>query len=534
MPNVLPGAAIGKVGTEAHATAIGIDGGDGLDSIDSNGKIDLSAVANATGASINVNLQGGAAVGDGRTSAEANTTGISGGAEKDSITLQSSSMMIGVSDAKTGTTGVSVNLIGAASVNANIDATARGTGIDGGDGDDTLTNLGTIDWTAMSDARASSVSVNLVGAALGGATTLSTATATGIAGGDRRRYDRELQGTVTLTADAKTKSGGVTVSLAGNAEADSNIQAIASAVGIDGGSGKDAITSSGAIKSTATADAPATSVNVNIAGTALGDARTTAEANSIGIRGGEGDDTLLNFSTIEASSTATTSAHNVSVVIAGLASSSRDVLTATTNASGIVGNEGSDFIGNEGDVTVTATSTTTISGSTVNIFGVSQSGGTANTNVTAVGLDGGAADDVITNLAKLTVGSTGTMTIDRGNFEFGGVASADGTLISMTRATGIAGGDGADQIRNEGEIQVTSSSALTATGDTTAVFGLASAGAALNANARAIGIDGGEGADNIINIGILKATSSATMTSARPSFTCRRQLVRGCYAGVDF
>ena len=520
MPNVLPGAAIGKVGTESHATAMGIDGGDGLDTIDSNGKIDLSAVANAPGASINVNLQvqGGAAMGDGRTSAQAATIGISGGAEKDSITLQSSSMMIGLSDAKTGTTGVSVNLIGAASVNANIDATARGTGIDGGDGDDTLTNLGTIDWTAMSDARASSVSVNLIGAALGGATTVSTASATGIAGGIGDDTIENF-GTVTLTADAKTKSGGVTVSLAGNAAADSNIQAIANAMGIDGGSGKDTITNRGAIKATATADAPATSTDVNIAGTALGDARTIAEATSIGMQGGSEGDTLHNFSTIEATSTATTSADKVSVVIAGLASSSKDVLTATAKSSGITGGEGVDDIKSEGDVTVNASATTTIAGSTVNIFGVAQSGGTANTDVSAVGFDGGEGDDVVRNFAELAVTSTGTMTIDRGNFEFGGVASADGTLISMTRATGMAGGKGADVIRSEGEVKVTSSATLTATGDTTAIFGEATAAAGLNANAGAVGIDGGEGADTIDNFALLKSESLATMTSTRPSFT---------------
>ena len=530
LPGPTGGAAIGKVGTSAHATATGIDGGAGEDAIESNGKIDLSAVASAPGASVNVNLQAaGAALADGRTSAEAAATGISGGAEKDSVTLRADSVMIGVSDAKTGTTGVSVNLIGATSVNANIDATARGTGIDGGDGDDTLTNLGSIDWTALSDARASSVSINLVGAALGGATTLSSATATGIAGA-AGEDTIENHGTMTLTADAKTTSGGVTVSLAGHAAADSNIQAVAEAVGIDGGSGKDTITSRGAIQATATADAPASSVDVNIAGTALGDARTSAQATSIGLQGGGEDDTLRNFSTIEAASTATTSADDVSVVIAGLASSSKDVLTATARSSGIAGGEGADDMYSAGDVTVSANATTTIGGSTVNIFGVSQSGGTANANVTAVGLDGGAGDDGIHNFAKLTVGSTGTMTIDRGNFEFGGVASAEGSLISSTSATGIAGGAGADSLYNQGDIEVTSSATLTATGNTTAVFGAASAGAALTADATAIGMDGGKDTDvppaeedlkvqTLSNTGTLTVTSAATMTSARPSFT---------------
>ena len=538
LPNVGGGAAIGKMGAEAHATSVGIDGGQGKDTIESKGNIDLSAVASAPGVSVNVNLQGaGAAVGDGRTSAEAITKGISGGAGDDTVisgsmdndTVQANSVMTGVSDAKTGTTGVSVNLIGASSVNANIDATAVGTGIDGGDGADTLTNLGSIDWTAKSDARNSGVSVNLIGAALGGATTLSSATATGIDGGSGNDTIVN-QGLVTVTADAKTKSGGVSVSLAGDAEADSNLQAIARAVGIDGGSGNDHVENHSTVKATAIADAPASSVNVNIAGAALGDARTTAEARSTGIQGGDGDDTLLNFSTIEAKSTATTNANNVSVVIAGLASTSKDVLTATAASTGLAGGKGKDTIASQGEITATADSSTTVTGSSVNIFGVSKSGGTTNADVTAVGLDGGEDDDVISNFAKVTVGSTGTMTIDKGTFEFGGVASADGTLISNTRATGIAGGTGADSIYTEGEVQVTASSHLTATGNTTATFGSASANAGLNANASATGIDGGE--DSVVtgseegaktqvlsNAGALKVTSSATMTSTKPSFT---------------
>jgi uncharacterized protein with beta-barrel porin domain len=460
------GASVGKVGSEAHATSIGIDGGAGDDSIESHGSVVLSAVASAPSASVNLNIQvAGAAVGNADTSAEATTKGISGDEGRDTITSYSN--MTGVSDAKTGTTGVSVNLIGAASANANITATALGSGIDGGEGNDTLKNFGTIDWTATSDASATSVSINLIGAALGGATTLSTATATGIGGGDGND-GIDNQGKITLIANATTQSGGVEVSLAGDAEANSNIQAIANATGIDGG---------------------------------------------------KGDDTVLNSSTIEVTSTASASVHNVTVEIAGLASSSKDVLTATTNASGILGNEGNDSISSTGDVTVTATSTTTISGSTVNIFGASQSAGTANTHVTSIGLDGGEGDDVIDNFAKITASSNGTMTINGGTFEFGGVASATGSLISNTSATGVAGGAGSDSVKSQGAIEVTSSATLTATGNTKAIFGSANADAALNANATAVGIDGGAGADTLENGALLKVTSSATMTSTRPSLT---------------
>jgi len=553
---VTAGAAVSDASSLATTRAVGIDGGADGDSIGGEdgitGGILLLADSTATGvaASFSVagSVEGDSAAGDAlskaRTDADAQATGIAGGAGGDTITSATGIDATAKSTATAVSAGFSVEITrdgdtagqvsGGNSVSdASSLAVTRATGIDGGVGADTITSTTTdedtikllADSTATGVAASFTVAGSVTGAANAGdalseARTDADALATGITGGagvDTIISNTFIDATAESTATAVSagfsvgisKDGDVTV---GAAISDASSLATTRAVGIDGGAdgdtigGEDGITGGIVLlaDSTATGVAASFSVAGSVegsaeAGDALGEARTDADAEATGIAGGSGIDMILSATGIDADAIATATAVSASFSVT---------------------------VSEEGDVTAGAAV------SDASSLAVSHS----------AGIDGGDGDDTITSRAQgddiidLLADSTATgvaASFTVAGSAAGGATSGDALSAARTDAdawvTGIAGGSGLDTILSATRINAIAESTATAVsagfsvavskeGDVTA--GAAVSDASSLASTRATGIDGGADDDSIggeegITGGIvLRADSTATGVAA--------------------
>ena len=599
------GAALSDASVMASATATGIDGGEGSDAIDNRGDIELLANSDATGVSVAVDVAGtmkgsaaGSSVSDASVTAEASAIGIDGGAGDDTIVNEGSAT---TTNATASATGVSVgltvsgsmkgNVAGKALSDASVTANAAATGIDGGSGQDTIDN-----WSNLSsevDASATGVAVSLKvgfskegdvspnavaeGSALSNASVTASATATGIDGGEdsdaiNNRGDIDLlaNSDATGVSVAVDVAGTMKGSAAGSSVSNSSVTAKSAAIGIAGGAGDDTITNEGTITLMKQAegidqtDASATAVSVgltvtgsmegNVEGRALSDASGLADAAATGISGGAGIDAITNSGAIvaEVDSKATAVGVSVGVTLSKEGSASGAALsnasvTASAAATGIDGGGGDDTIESSGDIDLLANSDATGVSVSVDVAGTmkgsaagsSVSNSSVTAKSTAIGITGGEGDDTITNEGTITlmkqaagedqtdasttavsVGLTVTGSME-GNVE--GRALSDASALAAAAATGISGGAGIDAITNRGAIVAEVDSEATAVGVSVGVTlskeGSASGGALSNASvtakAAATGIDGGDGDDTIENRGDidLLANSDATGVS---------------------
>ena len=235
-----PGSALSDTSATANASATGIDGGADNDTIEN--WADIAAGAQAAveatdvATNITVTIDGdatGAALSDASVTADAAAIGINGGGDADTIDNRGDIELLSNSDA----TGVAVSLTvagtmkgdaeGSSVSDASVTATSTATGIDGGEGDDTIENEGIItlmngSGDDVTDASATAVSVGL------------------------------------------TVSGSMEGNVAGEALNDASAMADAMAIGIDGGSGIDEITNRGAIIGFVDSSATAVGVAVDI------------------------------------------------------------------------------------------------------------------------------------------------------------------------------------------------------------------------------------------------------------------------------
>jgi uncharacterized protein YhjY with autotransporter beta-barrel domain len=464
-----------------------------------------------------------------------------------------------------------------ASSNASGTALSTVKGIETDQGSDWISNSGPIKAFSSSEAvglaKTTKVSLSL-GASDGGAqsdaSSLSRALATGIdSGGDADEISTDSELTV------KARSKGTALSTAQNynilsvgaalqsADANSSSTAEAIARGIDGGTGGDIITAEGNLGVTADSFVESRSRSSTVTGLALGvnvqeaqsRAETVANSLALGIDGGEGNDTINSSAEIilnafSNASTQATSATNTGFNIAG-ASSGESVAGAATNVSAIgIGIRGgtselatdqtdADVITNQGPISVTTTvSANTQSTSTadsVTLFGSATgkavSDASAQVVAEGMGIDGGVDNDTITNKDTLTVkteanGSVSSTSNVDSDVVFGDASSkgaSDASVNVSAEATGIDGGTDDDVISNQGllAIEATSTGSVNATSnvDADVTFGGASSKAMSDASAarraKALGIDGGQGADVITNQDRLEvlATSDGTVTS---------------------
>ena len=177
------GASLSDTTSNATAEALGIDGGAGMDVVTNAGEIALEQVradAHATSVSVMVSgaakgLAAGAALSRSAAIAEADATGIDGGAERDEISNEGSISSNVAARADSLSVSGSLGVVSkGATLNASLsdsraESRATTTGIAGGAGDDVLgqTAAGDIDLEAHAEAETVAVSVTISGAATG-------------------------------------------------------------------------------------------------------------------------------------------------------------------------------------------------------------------------------------------------------------------------------------------------------------------------------------------------------------------------------
>lgn len=513
------GAAIGDISARANAFAFGLDGGDGDDKLWSAGGITTAATADSRGTNVAVSIIGAAltnVVEDSSITAGARAAALVGGEGEDR--LYHYGISSNTATATTGSVGVSVALEGAAMSDASTNTIATAFGLDGGASCDRLYNEGTLNTIASAISNATTVNVNLIGAAIGDSGTRTEANAHAMAGGSAGDV-LENAGVLTATASASTDVDDVSVSLVGASLTDISTQAYANASGIAGGEDKDSIWNHGMITSSATGNVVGSGNNWNIGGTSIGAINTTAEVFAYGIDGGAGKDHILNEGSITTTATATGSARGTAVVALGGFAAADAVLSATATATGIAGGDGNDVMENHAAITTTATATNNSRSVNYGTFGAAN--GDANTTATAnaYGMDGGEGADKLLNNAAITANATATTNTNNKAIVIGGYAEAEDVLAANANAIGLLGDVGEDWLRNQAQLTLNATANMTATSSSVSIFGAGSAGGNATMSPTSIGIDGGLDSDVIENLAGINVTSSTTSTLTSSNFT---------------
>ena len=407
---VMIGGAIALAGSTGTANAIGVDGGAGVDTLLNQGFTDANALSTANSLAAAVAVQGKvdgfggqAALANTSTDSTATAIGILGGDGPDTITNSVAATVKSHATAKAYAESVSVNVQGYGTLVTMAGSLARGvttptataTGISGGEGDDILINHGLTDVKAAIDSTSVAVSVRAVGviegisigASLTDTSTTANATAIGMEGGsgnDVIYNSGTIQANTDSTLRARSVSfdfGGVPILIpavsVGAALASASTNSTGTAIGISGGEGDDTVINANGslidVDSTANATSTAVSISANIIGAAWTNTSATTLTQATGIAGGEGKDGIANMGTIDVDSNSTAKVANVSVNLIG-ATPVSGWTSATANTTGIDGGLGDDLIQNEGTVTADATSTTDATGVAVQIAGVFEYG----------------------------------------------------------------------------------------------------------------------------------------------------------------
>jgi hypothetical protein len=592
------GVSLSDASVSAKSTAVGIEGGHGDDTIINEGSITLhkqnaiDAKALGVAASLNVsgNLHGtadGQALSKASTVAEAIAFGISGDSGSDeitntgAITAYTGSEALGVAVAADVTIAMNGDVEGAALSDVSTTAKAQATGIDGGEGDDIIGNTGVIELYSTADATGTAVSVGIAGAmrgqatgeALSNAATTAVASAVGISGGaglDEITNNARIDADVKSYARATSVAAEISVALQGHAEgsalSDSTSTASALAMGIDGGADGDTIVNTGLIDLSSYSDARSTAVSVGLAGSMTGmaegksvaDSSAKATSESIGIFGGEGNDSISSTgSQITTFAHSLSQAQSVSVTLSGTVGMAEGAAVADSSSSslsysaGIDGGAGDDIIMNNSTIEAAAKAKSTASSTTVGVtlgIGAAENVGTGNSSATAkaftAGIVGGDGDDEITNRADITIGGRDadpmaeaiagttavTVGVSVGSSE--GEASSSAMALAEVDATGISSGAGDDALYNYANILVgpgtsgSGSMANATAGSTTvkvdvtigASLGKSSSDTSATALVNLAGIRSGSGDDLVhnegtITVGTLRPMATATAGS---------------------
>ena len=582
--------------TAARATAIGMEGGAGADRLANTGTITATATSEADSTGVTVAmpvpnlpiplsfLPGFNIVGVG-TGDEATAYGMSGGAGADFIgnegnvtaTATSDSLAVSVAielpdllsaESDDPTISTSFSVTDAATI-----STAVASALFGGGANDTLTNFaGTLTAAATSKSQTTAVNVIVTEGGTGftgrlnaaRTSVLSTATATGMDGGDRNDTMANSGGPIDVDADADADNVSVTASviyaddpgsvLISVSGIDSETEATATAVGMNGGAGTDGLQNDNTIDADAVSNADAVVVSVALtfnkdvglaAGVQLLNTDATAHASSEGVSGGGGVDTIVNTSTVDADATATSNATVTTLSLTGswAAGAAIGVSVADTSANadatatGLAGGDGADTITNSGALGVNAVSSASALTLAATVAATKDAGLAAGASVlragafadsTGYGIAGGAGADTVVNTGDLTaraqadsfgLGVALTATFAKTGAALG-VSLVDAQTISTALAAGIFG-DIEDRIESSGALDVDAIANATSTSVSTS-FSFAdkgiAAGASLaksgaTAEATATGIVGG-GLDDVLTAsGISDVDATATTVS---------------------
>lgn len=530
----LLGASSAKADPTANANAIGLDGGAGVDSLTNTGTLNVNAAADANVNRIAVTVVG-ASIGSASANTNARAAGLNGGEDGDTLINEGTINADAQSDIDSD--GVDVTAIGAGvdTGDGAIVGDAYATGIIGGGGADTLNNSGRIISDATSRSDDSQVTVVVAGAGLANAGTTVSATASGLDGDDGADT---IENTGRIESDALADAEGTTtsVTIAGVAGGDASAETIANSYIIRGGVGDDRIVNSASVKARATARGRALNVGVGVFGALTGSVNGISTANTSGILGGDGGDSITNTSLIDLDAIASGRLGRITLSIAGSdggASAETDIQAFST---GLSGGDGEDSLSNDGgaiDIDLSAT-TSAASGSSVAIGSSNIKAGLFSA-ATGIGVDGGAERDFLENIngGDINVFSVARITAVSVSMNFVGSSASDGLLRSRATAIGMDGGSGNDMLFNTSRIIVNSDAFATASGSNFTLTGSAAGGGDVKSFASVTGLSGGAGLDEIGSSGALAARSDARATFSSGSYSLAGFSGSGGAAGAD-
>lgn len=493
------GAAIASSRNIADATIAAIDGGAGNDQIETSGNATLTA--SSTVRTDQFTFSGvGANAAFGGMDSFARASGIDTGASDLAISINAatnSGLLRLVATAGINDDSSAISLVGASIANASTLIRATASGLTGNAGRDTLLNSGTLTLAATASGGTRRTTITLLGANSITAATSVLASAIGLAGGDGNdnlRNSGILTGTATAVARGSSVSAGaIGVTLA---NADNNVEA--RITGIDGGAGGDSIRMDGTLQLASIATSTGADWNATLAGGSINSARTMASSTTVGISGGSGTDTILHsgISTLSASSQINTFAR--AIVLAGIASGEAGTI-ATADVIGIDGGADDDQIAIAAGsrLTLDAGASLTSVASNLSLLGLASTGGIGGATSTALGIAGGSGNDGISIAGIIDVGSMATLNIQASNFTLLGAVSQAGRFRAAVTTTGVEGSTGNDSINvtGVGNVSAVANAGYLASG--VSAIGTVSSEAAIGATARALGLGGGTGINNI-------------------------------------
>jgi uncharacterized protein YhjY with autotransporter beta-barrel domain len=559
--NVDPTLTVLNGNTIAQSNSTGIAGGQGDDIIKNSGSVTTNATSRSSVSNVSLNVSFIDIIDptdfidiislivapltldyvNASSAAGAAVWGLSGGDGNDSIFNTGSTDV--KADSFTNSLSTIIDLqvaeigiaLGGNVTGSRVEGMTWATGIDGGLGDDSIINEGTV--LTNSDAAANSIDVTAlvagvfgglpVQAALTDSSTKTVSESTGIAGGegDDRIINRD-DGSITAngTSEAYAESISVEFKLAtaisnfGASLSKATTDASSSVTAIDGGDGEDRILNEGIVNSKATSETNGVTVSVratglsfmNLAnlGAAFADVSVKSAAETAGIRGGTGSDKITNGGNLKSESIATLNGASISVSSGGINASSpvmggaalaRTNATASSDTTGIDGGEGNDRIDNYSSVHAKSTTDATAGAVSVLVdqYGAALTDTRLTATADATAIDGGDGSDIIANRDSIIVENISTgRAADVSVNLVSGFASALSDTTVKANAAGIKGGDDRDVIENTGTIWIDNDANAYSTGVSVDIFGVASAYGGVNAEASSTGIDGGAALDS--------------------------------------
>lgn len=528
----LLGGADADLSITARGTAAGLAGGSGDDNAIVAAPLTATATAAAGSETILVTLVGLAQAAAG-PAAIADAVGLSGGGGADSLSAMGPIKVR--ADAATTADSIVVNLIGTAesgarSASAAPSARATATAIDGGDGGDRI-EAERPDVAANATLAVDGLAITIVGTAdSGGAPGLADARATVANGG--AGDDALTLGGGRATAQALSTSEQLVVTVAGTGSGDARLALRAAARGVNAGEGADRVTIAGRLSSIADALGGATGYGVTVAGTASAATAVSLLADARGILGGAGAD-LVRTAGLEVAATATGLGGSDGVVVAGRLTSDASV-TTLADARGIEGGEDADDIEMAQTTDVRATATGVAGATSLTIAGTGQADASVTTRSAMTGIDGGGGADRLVNTGTLRLTGSSTLLAGADQLTIAGSGRARAGLAAVGAATGFSGGDGDDLLSNvRARVFITQTSTLTAAGTGLTIFGTAATGGLAVATADLVGMEGGAGADQLMNSGEFEITGTARISLSNASSTIFGTSAAGGFVSAD-
>ncbi|MFN7176012.1 MAG: beta strand repeat-containing protein, partial [Thermaurantiacus sp.] len=330
----------------------------------------------------------------------------------------------------------------------------------------------------------------------------------------------------------------------------------AGARGLASPSGNNILENAGTLSATATAQADR--LDLLFASVSFGDRPqvTVSTANATAMAGGGGNDRLTNLAAGELSATADAQVRALGVAVTGLTIlSAENASQAIATAIGMAGGDGHDVLENEAGATidVVAMATTEEGELSISLIDIGLPEVVLEVKeeetlaqAVAVGMSGGAGNDLLTNAGTLKLTSTArqeklAIAIEDAGIDTGAIVFIidgrppaselpDQRPEAGARAdlTGIAGGDGSDTLHNSGSIEGTASANarlvdiaisvpfndLAAAGPTSptsilGAFGLGLTDLSTDSSAFVRAMDGGSGSNRLTNSGSIELTGAA-------------------------